>query len=133
MNNYSHNNFTKEKTSSSNAVCEVVSINKAKVDRIKKIMKPERVITSLAEIFGALSDPTRVKIIFALLKEELCVCDLANLIGVSSSAISHQLRILRNLKIVKYRKDGKVAYYSLADKHIEDLFNQGLEHVEESP
>ncbi|MFQ6084168.1 MAG: ArsR/SmtB family transcription factor [Candidatus Aminicenantia bacterium] len=114
-----------------NAVCEVVSINKAKVDNVKKIMKSEEIITSLAETFSALSDPTRVKIIFALSKEELCVCDLANLIGLTSSAISHQLRILRNLKIVKYRKEGKIAYYSLADKHIEDLFNQGLGHVEE--
>jgi ArsR family transcriptional regulator len=131
MNNYSHNGGTKNRNSTHNAVCEVVSINKTKVEKIRKIMKPERTIISLAEIFSALSDPTRVKIIFALSKEELCVCDLANLIGVSSSAISHQLRILRNLKIVKYRKDGKIAYYSLADKHIEDLFNQGLEHVEE--
>ena len=131
MNNYSHNRKVKTRNNIDNAVCEVVSINKTIVEKVRKIMKSEKTFTDLAETFSALSDPTRVKIIFALSKEELCVCDLANLIGLSSSAISHQLRILRNLKIVKYRKDGKVAYYSLADKHIEDLFNQGLEHVEE--
>lgn len=113
------------------ASCEAVSIHKDTVNNVKKIMKSEEVITRLAETFSALSDPTRAKIIFALLNEELCVCDLAHLIGLSSSAISHQLRILRNLKIVKYRKDGKVVYYSLTDKHIENLFHQGLEHVEE--
>lgn len=94
-------------------------------------MKSEGTIIRLAETFSALSDPTRAKIIFALQNEELCVCDLAHLIGLTTSAISHQLRLLRNLRIVKYRKDGKVVYYSLADKHIETLFNQGLEHVEE--
>ena len=94
-------------------------------------MKPEDVIIRLAETFSALSDPTRAKIIFALQQEELCVCDLAHLIGLSTSAISHQLRLLRNLRIVKYRKEGKMVYYSLADKHIETLFNQGLEHMEE--
>jgi len=113
------------------ASCEVVSIHKDAVNNVKKNMKSEEVITRLAETFSALSNPTRAKIIFALLNEELCVCDLAHLVGLSSSAISHQLRILRNLKIVKYRKDGKVVYYSLKDKHIENLFNQGLEHVEE--
>ena len=93
-------------------------------------MKSEDVIIRLAETFSALSDPTRAKIIFALQHEELCVCDLAHLIGLSTSAISHQLRFLRNLRIVKYRKEGKMVYYSLADKHIETLFKQGLEHVE---
>lgn len=114
-----------------NATCEIVSIHKDTVDNVKKIMKSDDTFTSIAETFSALSNPTRAKIIFALLNEELCVCDLAYLIGLSASAISHQLRILRNLKIVKYRKEGKVVYYSLTDKHIENLFNQGLEHVEE--
>ncbi len=119
------------KNTHNDATCEVISIHKETVNKVKKNMKPEEVITRLAETFSALSNPTRAKIIFALLSEELCVCDLAHLVGLSSSAISHQLRILRNLKIVKYRKDGKIVYYALADKHIENLFNQGLEHVEE--
>lgn len=121
----------KRKSTPDKAICEVVSIHKKAVAKVKKIMKPDETMIRLAETFSALSDPTRVKIIFALLKEELCVCDLANLTRLTTSAISHQLRILRNLKIVRYRKEGRIVYYSLADRHIENLFNQGLEHVEE--
>ncbi len=120
-----------KKNSDQKYICTVFVVNKDKVNKVKKIMKPEDVIIRLAETFSALSDPTRAKIIFALQQEELCVCDLAHLIGLSTSAISHQLRLLRNLRIVKYRKEGKMVYYSLADKHIETLFNQGLEHMEE--
>lgn len=94
-------------------------------------MKSEETIFRLADTFSTLSDPTRAKIILALLSEELCVCDLASLLGLSLSAISYQLRILRNLRIVRYRKEGKMVFYSLADSHIEELFSQGLEHVEE--
>ena len=112
-------------------ICSVFAINKEKVNKVKKFMKSEDVIIRLAETFKALSDPTRDKIIYALQHEELCVCDLAHLIGLSTSAISHQLRLLRNLRLVKYRKEGKMVYYSLADKHIETLFKQVLEHVKE--
>jgi len=119
-----------KKNSDQTDACTVFAVNKDKVNKVKKIMKSEDVIIRLAETFSALSDPTRAKIIFALQHEELCVCDLAHLIGLSTSAISHQLRFLRNLRIVKYRKEGKMVYYSLADKHIETLFKQGLEHVE---
>jgi len=124
-------NITELEGSADKATCEVVCIHKEKVESVKKTLKSEDTITRLAETFSALSNPTRAKIIFALLNEELCVCDLAHLVGLSSSAISHQLRLLRNLRIVKYRKNGKIVYYSLADKHIEHLFDQGLEHVEE--
>jgi len=113
------------------ATCEVVCIHKETVKSVKKTLKSEDTIKRLSETFKALSDPTRAKIIDALLNAELCVCDLAHLIGLTTSAISHQLRLLRNLRIVKYRKNGKIVYYSLADKHIEHLFDQGLEHVEE--
>ncbi|MGA9188200.1 MAG: metalloregulator ArsR/SmtB family transcription factor, partial [Methanosarcina sp.] len=82
--------------------------------------------------FKALGDPTRVKILFSLMTRELCVCDLTAVIGVSDSAVSHQLRVLRTLRLVKFRREGKILYYSLADDHIERLFAQGLEHVTES-
>ncbi len=111
--------------------CEVVCIHKETVEEVKKVLKSEDTISRLAETFNALSDPTRAKIINALLNAELCVCDLAHLVGVSVSAISYQLRILRNLRLAKYRKIGKIVLYSISDKHIENLFNQGLEHVEE--
>lgn len=112
-------------------LCKVSSIHKEKVCRIKRVMKPEETIFRLADAFSALSDPTRVKIIFALLEDELCVCDMANLLGLSPPAISYQLRILRNLRIVSYRKEAKMVFYSLSDGHIKKLFSQGLEHVEE--
>ena len=109
-----------------------LSIEKDKVDSVRAQMKPDKVFLYLSETFKALSDPTRTKIIFALCNEnELCVRDIALIIGSSDSAVSHQLRILRNMKLVKYSKAGKVTFYSLDDKHINNLFAEGLRHVEE--
>jgi DNA-binding transcriptional ArsR family regulator len=113
------------------AVCEVLCINDRKVAAAKRAMKPNATLLKLAATFKVLGDPTRTKIISALLQEELCVCDLASLIGISQSAISHQLRILRNMNLVKYRKDGRIAYYSLDDDHISSILTAGLKHVEE--
>ena len=107
-------------------------IEKDKVKAVKKKMKPEAFFHHLAETFKAMSDPTRTKIIFALCQEnELCVRDIAAIIGTTNSAISHQLRTLRNMQLVKYNKVGKVTFYSLDDKHINNLFAEGLRHVEE--
>jgi DNA-binding transcriptional ArsR family regulator len=94
-------------------------------------MHSDDIINELSETFKVLGDSTRIKIILALSAEELCVCDIANLLNMSDSAISHQLRILRNLRLVKYRKEGKMAFYSLDDKHINELLKHGLEHVSE--
>ena len=110
-------------------VCEIAFIDKKKVSSVKKKMDSESTIQHLAETFRVLGDPTRTKIIFALSQEELCVCDIANLLGATKSTVSHQLRILRNMKLVKYRKDGKMAFYSLDDDHIKNLFDEGLRHV----
>jgi ArsR family transcriptional regulator len=111
---------------------ELNLIEKEKVTSVKKRMKTERFFHNLAETFRAMSDPTRTKIIYALCEEsELCVGDIAAIIGTSNSAISHQLRTLRNLKLVKYNKVGKVIFYSLDDIHINNLFAEGLRHVEE--
>jgi DNA-binding transcriptional ArsR family regulator len=112
-------------------VCEITYIDRKKVASVKKRMKPETTMQRLAETFKVLGDTTRAKIIFVLSQEELCVCDIANLLGATKSAVSHQLRILRNMKLVKYRKDGKMAFYSLDDEHIKNLFNEGLRHVVE--
>lgn len=112
-------------------VCEVFCINKEKVEAVKRIMKSDEIIAKLAQTFGVLADPTRVKIIFALSKKELCVCDIAALLDISQSATSHQLRVLRNMDLVKYRKEGRIAYYSLDDDHIKNLFDEGLRHAEE--
>ncbi len=112
-------------------ICKVKYVDKAKVKDVKKQMLKDNEINNLSEVFGILSDSTRIRIIFALSRKELCVCDISNLLGVSISAISHQLRILRNARLVKYRKQGKVVLYSLDDKHISTLFNEGLKHIRE--
>lgn len=93
-----------------------------------RIMDPNRA-SAIAEMFKALADPTRVKIIHALLQSELCVHDLAVILAMGQSAVSHQLRYLRNLRIVKRRKEGKTVYYSLDDHHIEQIFVQTLNHL----
>ena len=96
---------------------------------VKQKMVDDKSAYELAEIFKALSDPTRVKLIGALLQSELCVHDLAELLGMGQSAISHQLRYLRNLRIVKRRKAGKTVFYSLDDLHIEQIFVLTLQHL----
>ncbi|MGE5544637.1 MAG: ArsR/SmtB family transcription factor [Bacillota bacterium] len=111
--------------------CEINCIHEYAVQEVRRLLLSEEVAASLAELFKALGDPTRVKILFSLLTRELCVCDLAAVIGASESAVSHQLRLLRTKKLVKFRREGKILYYSLADDHIEKLFAQGLEHVTE--
>ncbi len=111
--------------------CEVSCIHEDAVNEVRKALIGDEVAVSLAELFKALGDPTRVKILFSLMTRELCVCDLAAVIEVSESAVSHQLRLLRSQKLVKFRREGKIVYYSLDDDHIERLFAQGLEHVTE--
>jgi len=109
--------------------CDVSCIHEEVVAEVREHMLGDLEARSLADIFKTLSDPTRVKMLFALMSQELCVCDLAAVIGASESAVSHQLRILRTQKIVKNRREGKVLYYSLADDHVTTLFKQGLEHA----
>jgi ArsR family transcriptional regulator, lead/cadmium/zinc/bismuth-responsive transcriptional repressor len=111
---------------------EISCVDQRKVKSVKKKMKTDKCFHYLAETFKAMSDPTRTKIIYALCQEnELCVSDIGAIIGTTSSAISHQLRTLRNMKLVKYNKVGKVIFYSLDDIHINNLFAEGLRHVEE--
>jgi DNA-binding transcriptional ArsR family regulator len=111
--------------------CDVTCIHEDAVKEVLEQMIQDDTAALLARLFKALGDPTRVKILFALMKRELCVCDLAAVIGLSESAVSHQLRLLRSQNLVKFRREGKVVFYSLADSHVEKLFEQGLEHVTE--
>jgi len=113
------------------AICDAQCIDEVKVAMVRKELGLDDDLESLAEIFKALADPTRVKILRALSIAELCVCDIAAVVGQSQSAISHQLRYLRMSRLVKYRKDGKMAYYSLDDDHVRDLLDQGLKHARE--
>ena len=111
--------------------CQVKHLNLKKVRELRKSLLPYTTLQNLAETFKVLGDPTRLNIIHLLSKEELCVCDLASLLGITNSLVSHQLRILRNLRLVKVRREGQKAFYSLDDDHIRHLFNEGLIHVSE--
>lgn len=111
--------------------CEVEFVDGPRVRRAQRAMKSDDAVAALAETFKLLGDPTRVRIAFALSREELCVCDLANLLGVSQSVVSHSLRALRQMKLVRFRKEGKIAYYALDDEHIARLLEEGFRHVEE--
>jgi ArsR family transcriptional regulator, lead/cadmium/zinc/bismuth-responsive transcriptional repressor len=109
--------------------CEENFIHEDSVRHAESSLVDGLTATYLAGTFQALADPTRVRMISALCNQELCVCDLAALLGMTQSAISHQLRIMRDLRLVKARKEGRIVYYSLDDEHIRDLFERGLEHV----
>ena len=112
-------------------VCEVEVIDHAKVERARRALPAPETVATLAETLRALGDRTRLLIVAALAAEdELCVCDLATLVGVSDSAVSHSLRTLRQLRVVRYRKVGKIAYYALDDAHVAQLVTEGVRHVE---
>lgn len=111
--------------------CEIEFIDERKVKSVRRAMKSDEAVGALAETFKILGDPTRIRIAFALAREELCVCDISNLLGVSQSAVSHSLRALRQMKLVRFRKEGKIAYYTLDDEHIAHLLDEGFRHVEE--
>ena len=102
-----------------------------KIEKIKKILPQDDLIFEIAELFKVFGDSTRMKIICSLLEDELCVGDIAVLTNSTPSAISHQLRVLKQAKLVKYRKEGKIVYYCLDDEHVREIFEKGREHVEE--
>lgn len=100
-------------------------------EAIDQQLPPDEIIEDLADLYKVFSDMTRIRILYALSCSELCVYDIATVLGMSQSAISHQLRVLKQAKLVKYRREGKTIFYSLADGHIHTILNQGLEHVQE--
>ena len=113
----------------SNDVCSATIVDQKKVNMVSAKLPSADENMAMAEAFKALGDPTRLRIVQALSLEELCVCDISALMDVSISAISHQLRLLRNLKLVKFRKEGKMVYYSLDDDHVKELITIAREHV----
>ena len=115
----------------SEGICEVKCIHEDSVREVKSKMLSEETFQGIASDFKMLGDPTRVKILHALSKKELCVCDLAAIMGMTDSAISHQLRLLRERNMVKFRKRGKMAYYQLADEHVIQLIRMESEHARE--
>ena len=111
--------------------CDVFHLDPAKVAGLKTTLLGERAVIALAETFKVLGDMTRVRILDALSRSELCVCDIARLLGLTESAVSHQLRLLRGMRLVRARRAGRMVFYSLDDQHIVGLFRQGLDHVQE--
>lgn len=105
--------------------------NIEKVEQLEETMPVEEEVYDVAELFKVLGDQTRVKILFTLIKDEMCVCDIADLLEMSQSAISHQLRVLKQARLVKYRREGKTVYYSVSDEHVAIILNMGIEHVSE--
>jgi len=113
----------------SDEFCSCDTVHENVIEMVRKKMPQEEKLYDLAELFKVFGDTTRVKIISALFEAEMCVCDIAELLHMTQSAISHQLRVLRQARLVKHRKEGKVVFYSLDDEHIKTIFNQGLEHI----
>lgn len=111
--------------------CDCNVIHADVVDKVKKKMPDEGELYDLSDFFKVLGDSTRAKIMWALDESEMCVCDIAVLLNMTKSAISHQLRSLKQANLVKYRKEGKTVFYSLADEHVKDIFEKGLEHIRE--
>lgn len=111
--------------------CDVTCVHNDLVQKVKEMMPDEELIGELADFYKVFADPTRVKILCVLLESEMCVCDLAEFLGMTQSAISHQLRVLKQMKLVKNRRDGKTVFYSLADGHIQSILSQGIEHIQE--
>jgi len=113
-----------------NCDCDVIHRNI--VNKVKEQMPQEEVVNDLTQLFKVFGDSTRIKILWALDKAELCVCDIAYLLNMTQSAISHQLIVLKNARLVKNRKEGKIVFYSLDDEHINQIFNQGIIHIKEN-
>ena len=111
--------------------CEENLVHPDTVDQVRALLPPDEELYDLAELFKIFGDSTRVKILYALLEGELCVCDIAKLMEVTQSAVSHQLRVLKSSKLVKFRREGKTVYYSLADEHVSRILSQGMEHIQE--
>lgn len=111
--------------------CETTEVHADRLQLVKEQMPEEDVLYDLAELFKVFGDSTRIRILFVLFETEMCVCDLAEALHMTQSAISHQLRILKQNKLVKNRREGKSIFYSLADEHVKTIIAQGMEHVEE--
>lgn len=136
MNNHSYEQMSKKKGVNRMAMndvecCDFYQVHENVVKAVTAKMPDEDELYDLAEIFKVFGDSTRIKILYVLFESEMCVCDIAQLLNMNQSAISHQLKILKQSRLVKSRREGKAVFYSLADVHVRTIINQGLEHIEE--
>lgn len=111
--------------------CDYIHAHDEIVEKVSSVMPDEEILYDLAELFKVFGDSTRIRILYVLSESEMCVCDLATILGMTQSAISHQLRALKQSKLVKCRRDGKSVFYALSDGHVKTILQQGLEHIEE--
>ena len=136
MNNHSYEQTSKKKGVNRMAMndvecCDFYQVHEDVVKAVTAKMPDEDELYDLAEIFKVFGDSTRIKILYVLFESEMCVCDIAQLLNMNQSAISHQLKILKQSRLVKSRREGKAVFYSLADGRVRTIINQGLEHIEE--
>ena len=111
--------------------CELLCAHPDLIAKVEAAMPEEDTLYNLTELFRVFGDSTRIRILYALFQSELCVCDIASILGLSQSAVSHQLRALKAARLVKSRREGKTVFYALADSHVKTIIDQGLEHVSE--
>lgn len=111
--------------------CEFMHVHDDIIRKVEGVMPQEQELVELSEFFKVFGDSTRIKILYVLSQSEMCVCDIATLLQMGQSAISHQLRILKQMRLVKFRRDGKTVFYSLSDDHIQTILAQGMEHINE--
>ena len=111
--------------------CDFIHAHEDIVEKVRRELPGEDTLYDLTELFRIFGDSTRVRILYVLFEAEMCVCDIAQLLGMTQSAISHQLRALKQSKLVKFRRDGKTVFYSLADDHVRTILGQGMDHIEE--
>lgn len=109
--------------------CEYMHTHSEVVDKVNENMPDEEILYDLAELFKVFGDSTRIKILYVLFEAEMCVCDIAQVLNMTPSAISHQLKVLKNSHLIKFRRDGKSIFYSLADDHVRAILGQGMEHI----
>lgn len=109
--------------------CDFIHVHSDIIQKVKDQMPEEEKLMDLAEFFKVFGDTTRIRILYVLFQSEMCVCDIASLLNMTQSAISHQLKTLKQMQLVKYRREGKTVFYSLSDGHIKTIINQGMEHI----
>lgn len=112
-------------------VCGYLFVHEDKVDKVRQLLPDDETLSRLSELFRVFGDETRIRILYVLFESEVCVCDIARLLGVTQSAVSHQLRVLKQARLIKNRREGKTVFYSLADDHVATLLRQGTEHINE--
>lgn len=111
--------------------CEYMHVHDEVVKKVKGSLPQEDTLYGLCELYKLFGDATRIKILYVLFQSEMCVCDIATILSMTTSAISHQLKLLKQARLVKFRRDGKTVFYSLADDHVRTIIDNGLEHIDE--